>query len=411
MRDLGRPGGGRHGPWQTGHVERLTDGGHPHDLDARRRRRAPTAARWPAGSRAGPPRPAAGRLAHLAQLAAEPDLAAGHQVAGQRLAGLRRGDGERDAEVGPRLGAPSPRRRPPREHVAAPERQPSRVPFEHGEEQRQPAGVDALGRAPGQRRSCDGTTSACTSTSSGRWPSIAGTTTEPGDARRRSARNRPLAVGHAARPASAISNRPSSSVEPKRCLTARSRRRAWWRSPSKDSTVSTTCSSTRGPASAPSLVTWPTSTVVTPRALASAPGGGRTPAPGRPTRARRPARGRSTVWIESTTSTSGRTVVEVGEHVGQQRLGRQPQLGRQRAEALGPAAHLRAPTPRPRRRGTGRPAAGHGRQGLEQQRGLADAGLAAEQRDRAGHQAAAQHPVELADPVGVGRPARRRSPR
>jgi hypothetical protein len=40
-------------------------------------------------------------------------------------------------------------------------------------------------------------------------------------------------------------------------------------SPSKYSTVSTMCSSTRGPASAPSLVTWPTSTMQQPLALAA----------------------------------------------------------------------------------------------------------------------------------------------
>ena len=42
---------------------------------------------------------------------------------------------------------------------------------------------------------------------------------------------------------------------------ARRSRSAWWRSPPNESTVSTACSSTRGPASSPSLVTWPTSTV------------------------------------------------------------------------------------------------------------------------------------------------------
>ena len=46
--------------------------------------------------------------------------------------------------------------------------------------------------------------------------------------------------------------------------------RNWWpRSPSKYSTASTMCSSTRGPAMAPSLVTWPTSTSAKPRDLAS----------------------------------------------------------------------------------------------------------------------------------------------
>ena len=76
-------------------------------------------------------------------------------------------------------------------------------------------------------------------------------------------------------------------------------------SPSKYSTVSTMCSSTRGPASAPSLVTWPTSTMQVPPALAA--------------RVRWAAHSRTcatepgaevswseyTVWIESITATAG----------------------------------------------------------------------------------------------------------
>ena len=115
-------------------------------------------------------------------------------------------------------------------------------------------------------------------------PSRSGTTTEPADARAGGRRGTaPLGSGTPTSPASVISNRPSSSVEPKRCLTARSRRRAWWRSPSNDSTVSTTCSSTRGPASAAVLGDVADehgghAAVLRP----PAPGGARTRAPGRP---------------------------------------------------------------------------------------------------------------------------------
>ena len=56
-----------------------------------------------------------------------------------------------------------------------------------------------------------------------------------------------------------ISKTPTSFVEPKRFLSARSVRWVRSRSPSNCSTQSTRCSSTRGPASAPSFVTWPTS--------------------------------------------------------------------------------------------------------------------------------------------------------
>ena len=52
-----------------------------------------------------------------------------------------------------------------------------------------------------------------------------------------------------------------------------------------------------------------------------------------------------------------------------------------------------------------RPAAARRGQQLEDQRGLADARLSAEKGDRAGHQAAAEHPVELADAGGLRRGA------
>ena len=63
-------------------------------------------------------------------------------------------------------------------------------------------------------------------------------------------------------------NTPSSLIAPKRFFTARNRRRRPSDSPSKYSTVSTICSSTRGPASAPSLVTWPTRKIAVPLCLA-----------------------------------------------------------------------------------------------------------------------------------------------
>ncbi len=72
-----------------------------------------------------------------------------------------------------------------------------------------------------------------------------------------------------ARPPERISKTPQSLVEPKRFLSARSVRYVRSRSPSNCRTQSTRCSRTRGPASAPSLVTCPTSTTAMPRALAS----------------------------------------------------------------------------------------------------------------------------------------------
>ena len=78
-----------------------------------------------------------------------------------------------------------------------------------------------------------------------------------------------LASGTPSKPCSVISNSPSSLVVPKRCFTARTMRNECRRSPSNEMTVSTTCSSNRGPAMLPSLVTWPTKIIATLRALAS----------------------------------------------------------------------------------------------------------------------------------------------
>ncbi len=79
-----------------------------------------------------------------------------------------------------------------------------------------------------------------------------------------------MALGFATplRPFSVMANTPISFTAPKRFLMARTRRKLLCVSPSKYSTVSTMCSSTRGPASAPSLVTWPTRMTAMPVALA-----------------------------------------------------------------------------------------------------------------------------------------------
>ena len=58
-------------------------------------------------------------------------------------------------------------------------------------------------------------------------------------------------------------------MEPKRFFSARSVRYERSRSPSKLSTQSTRCSSTRGPAIDPSFVTCPTSITAVPRSLAT----------------------------------------------------------------------------------------------------------------------------------------------
>ena len=107
------------------------------------------------------------------------------------------------------------------------------------------------------------------STSTGRVPSIPAKTALPETLPRLSARNSADGLATSTSPCSVISKTPISSVGPKRFLTARMMRNWWPRSPSKCSVASTMCSSTRGPASVPSLVTWPTSTSAKPRVLAS----------------------------------------------------------------------------------------------------------------------------------------------
>ena len=232
---------------------------------ARRHARMPAAARrarWPArppgGSPGGPPRPGGGR-------SGAPGAARRRGPPRRRPRGRRRTARPERADTSARASA----RSAPGSTTFTP---PATTAWtsslghagadalvEHGEHQRQAAAVEALGRAPRRGQVRRGSTSACTSTSSGRCPSSTGATTEPGDAGAPVGEEQRRRVGHAGagrRPV--ISNRPSSSVEPNRCLVARSSRSAWWRSPSNDSTVSTRCSSTRGPARPPSLVTWPT---------------------------------------------------------------------------------------------------------------------------------------------------------
>ncbi len=112
-------------------------------------------------------------------------------------------------------------------------------------------------------------TSACTSTSRGREPSSVAKTQAPGTGLACWLKKMALGLLTPRRPRSVMANTPSSLTAPNRFLAARTKRWLEWLSPSKYNTASTMCSSTRGPASAPSLVTCPTSTSVMPVALAT----------------------------------------------------------------------------------------------------------------------------------------------
>jgi hypothetical protein len=97
-----------------------------------------------------------------------------------------------------------------------------------------------------------------------------------------------------------------------------------------------------------------------------------------------------------------RDLVDGRDDVRQVRLGQQPQLGRHRTEAVGPQAHLLGAL----FGGDVEHGPGRAREQLQQKGALADAGLAAEQRDRTGNQSAPEHPVEFVDAGrgGVGCP-------
>ena len=99
----------------------------------------------------------------------------------------------------------------------------------------------------------------------------------------------------------------------------------------------------------------------------------------------------------------GIDLVDRVEDVRQRGVGGQPQVGLQRAEPLGPKTHLLL---RLLGRDVEHLGAGgrHRSGGLQQQRGLADTGLTTDEGDRTGHEAAAEHSVELVDTGGHGLP-------
>ena len=245
-------------------------------------------------------------------------------------------------------------------------------------------------------------TSACTSASSGRRPSMLTATQVPGTCWTWFSTNSPVGSVTAMMPSLDRSKQPTSSTGPKRFFIARTIRKRELRSPSKCSTTSTRCSSTRGPAMEPSLVTWPTSTVAMLRVLA--------------TRIRAAATSLTWVTPPGTPSISaaadglhgvddeqlGPDLLDVAEHRAEVGLGGEVELVVHPAGAVGAQPHLGgrllAGDVERAARGPGR-LRGH----LEQQRGLADAGLAGQQDRRAGHQPAAEHPVELGHAAGAER--------
>ena len=104
----------------------------------------------------------------------------------------------------------------------------------------------------------------------------------------------------------------------------------------------------------------------------------------------------NTVWIESSTSSAGFSRSGLVEDALEARLGEQEERIVADAEPLAARLDLRLAL---LARGVedGPDGAGEVRRGLQQQRRLADAGLAAEQDQRSGDDAAAEHAIELGE--------------
>ena len=171
------------------------------------------------------------------------------------------------------------------------------------------------------------------------------------------------------------------------------------RSPSKWSTQSTRCSSTRGPGQRPLLgdVTDQEQRRRRSRLAVVQQRGGRLPdlrrrGPGAASRDRR------SVCTESITHAVGPLRLERRQHGLERGLGEHRHRQRAPRRAARPAAGPAPPTPRRRRRARRSPAPAMLASAIPRQRALADPGRAAEQHQRAGDQPAAQHPVELGDP-------------
>ena len=161
---------------------------------------------------------------------------------------------------------------------------------------------------------------------------------------------------------SRISKTPTSFVEPKRFLSARSVRYVRSRSPSNCSTQSTRCSSTRGPASEPSFVTCPTRSDRGARALGDLGDAGRDLAD-LADRARRAVERGGVQRLDRVDHAGlgalGAQRREDGVEVG---LGEDRDVERRVAEPLGAQADLGRRTPRRRRRACAgrRPRGGRG---------------------------------------------------
>ena len=203
-------------------LDGLRQRAHVHQLHPRRARRDTTRARraWRNPTRAASAS-RRGAWGTWRISPAEPDLAERHQIGGSGRAVDRRGDGQRQGQVGGGLDDADARRPPSRRRRCArtdtPARFSSTASSRPGGPRRRPgpsAGAGCPARRPTPR--------AWTSTSRARWPSH-GRAARRCPARRAGGRRAAAGRGRSPprRPASPISKSPSSPVGPKRCLMAR----------------------------------------------------------------------------------------------------------------------------------------------------------------------------------------------
>ena len=376
-----------------------------HELDPRRavgtRGGDEGVAEADAGRLGQPPR----GVGDLADLAAE---ARPRRRPPGRRAGAGPATADASARARARSAAGSVTRMPPtaeaKTSVRA-ERHPGAL-LEHGQQQRQPAGVHPLGRTPARRRPTAVRRRQGLDLDQQRPLALHGG--QHGAARRSRAGGRRAAAGRGRSP------RPG-----RRRPCRRGRAPRWGRSgaswpapcagrggglPRRVSTVSTRCSRARGPARVPSLVTWPTRTKGTRWVLAR--------------RTTRSAQARTWARLPGAPGAVGigHGLDGVDDHQRRAtcraaRRARPGQVGGRRGpgapagsgpEALGPQPDLggRLLGRHEQHHGPGR---GHDRSTWSSSVDFPTPGSPPEQGDRARDEAPAEHPVELGQPGGHGR--------
>ena len=344
-------------------------------------------------------------------LAGQADLAEGDGAVRQRPVGDGAGQRQADRQVGGRLGEP---------HaadggqvgVAAADRGVGPL-VEHREDHRDPGGVEPGGGAArrGQGRLRDQRLHL----GDERAPALEGDR-DAGAATSvvRPDRNRPLGSVSPTMPMSDRSKQPTSSVGPYRFLTARTRRSRECRSPSNCTTTSTRCSSTRGPGDRAVLGDVPDEQHRDAAGLGHLDERRGDLADLADVAGRALDLGAADRLHRVDDDQLGLEGVDLAEHRREVGLAGEVERAGHRLDALGPGAHLRrglltADVEHPALAVLAR-AGGPGGD-VEQQGGLADAGLAGHEHHGAGHDAAAEHPVELAAPRWGGRPPAGRRPR